>query len=223
MRRHHGSHAIVLRRLPLPAGIGLMDWTVVVIVCLVGLLAVFIGQRVLSRRVVTTIEKRIRGLDDFEPADVYVSKLNFAGVAIDVNRREILLSEVETFRRFTVPSIISCEILEDDVQLAYANRGSQLTGVAIGGILLGGVGAVIGGLSSSKRTVNKVKKIIIRFVTDDFEKPNHDIVLLDSMYDQNAVERSSSTYRKTLEIAELWHSRVRAMMKADQLGAGKTT
>ena len=201
-----------------------MDLTVVVIVvvCLVGVVALFLVQRVLSSRVETAIEKQIRSLDDFDPADIYISKLNFVGVAIDVNRKEILLSDLETFRRFKIHSIVSCEILEDDIQLAYANRGSQLTGVAIGGILLGGVGAVIGGLSGSRRTVNKVKRIVMRFVTDDFETPNHDIVFLDAMLDQNAVERGSSTYKETLEIAELWHSRVRAMMKAADRAQGET-
>ena len=100
------------------------------------------------------------------------------------------------------------------MQLAYANRGSQLAGVAVGGILLGGVGAVIGGLSGSKRSVNKVRKMILRFVTDDFTKPNHDIVLLDWIHDKEGVSRDNLVYRQALEVAELWHSRVRAMMKA---------
>lgn len=49
-----------------------MDWTFVIFVCLVGLLVLFIGQHVLCRRVVTTIEERIRGSAGSYPKGVYV-------------------------------------------------------------------------------------------------------------------------------------------------------
>ncbi len=188
----------------------------ILIVFIVVLLLILVGGIAANQyfaRKAGSIKQRIRDLVDFEPDDVYVSDKNLCGVAIDLKRREILLADAEEFRRFTVPSIVSCEILEDDVQLAYANRGSQLAGVAVGGVLLGGVGAVIGGLSGSKRSVSNVRKLILRFVTDDFEKPNHDIVLMDS-YEKKGLKRDSATYRQALEVAELWHSRVRAMMKA---------
>ena len=188
-------------------------WFLAMAIGLTGLFVAWVALRIFFVRKAGSIKRRIRELDDFGADDVYVSDQNLGGIAIDLKRREILLTDAEEFRRFTVPSIVSCEILEDDVQLAYANRGSQLAGVAVGGILLGGVGAVIGGLSGSKRTVNKVRKMILRFVTDDFKKPNHDIVLLDWIHDKEGVPRDSQVYRQALEAAELWHSRVRAMMK----------
>ncbi len=189
-------------------------WFLAIAIGAIGLLVAWVALRIFLVRKAGSIKQRIRELDDFEADDVYVSDQNLGGIAIDLKRREILLTDAEEFRRFTVPSMMSCEILEDDVQLAYANRGSQLAGVAVGGILLGGVGAVIGGLSGSRRTVNKVRKMILRFVTDDFKKPNHDIVLLDWIHDKEGAPRDSLVYRQALEAAELWHSRVRAMMKA---------
>ena len=131
-----------------------------------------------NRKAATSYEEKARELPDFDPNDVYVSPKNFCGIAIDVDRREIALLERSDIRRFGVSSIIACELLEDDFQLAYVNRGSQLTGAAVGGVLLGGVGAVIGGLSGSKRSVKRIKTMTLRFVTDDFDKPNHDILLL---------------------------------------------
>ena len=134
-----------------------MEWVVGLVIFLGALVAIGLLQGQRNRRTATDIEKRIRHLDDFEPADVYVSTSNLAGVAIDLGRRELLLADEDALRRFTVSSIISCEILEDDIQLAYANRGSQLAGIAVGGILLGGVGAVIGGLSGSKRRLGRAR------------------------------------------------------------------
>jgi len=193
-----------------------MEWVVGLVIVLGVLVAIGFmkGQR--DHRTATNVEKRIRHLDNFEPTDVYVSTINFAGVAIDANRREILLADEATLRRFTMSSIISCEILEDDVRLAYVNRGSQLAGIAVGGILLGGVGAVIGGLSASKRSTNNVSKVILRFMTDDFDRPKHDIVLLDWSFSKKGLKRDGMLYRAALETAELWHGRVTAMMKAGE-------
>lgn len=193
-----------------------MEWIVGLAIVLGVLVAIGLMQGQRDHRAATNIEKRIRHLDNFEPTDVYVSTFNLAGVAIDSSRREILLADEATVRRFTMSSIISCEILEDDVRLAYVNRGSQLAGIAVGGILLGGVGAVIGGLSASKRSINNVSKVILRFMTDDFERPKHDIVLLDWSFSKKGLKRDGMLYRAALETAELWHGRVTAMMKAGE-------
>ena len=193
-----------------------MEWVVGLVIFLGVLVAIGLIQGQRDHQKATNIEKRIRQVDDFEPTDVYVSTFNLAGVAVDANRRELLLADEATLRRFTISSIISCEILEDDVQLAYVNRGSQLAGIAVGGILLGGVGAVIGSLSASKRSINNVSKVILRFMTDDFDSPKHDIVLLDWSFSKKGLKRDSMLYRAALESAELWHGRVTAMMKAGE-------
>ena len=201
-----------------------MDWIVLLAIVLVALFAIaaFIqGEK--ATRTATRIEDRIRSLDGFEPADVYVSTINLAGVAIDIGRREILLANESVLRRVAVSSIASCEILEDDTQLAYVNRGSQLTGIAVGGILLGGVGAVIGSLSASKRSISNVKKVCLRFITDDFDSPKHDIVLLDRSDSKKGLTKESVLYRQALETAELWHGRVMAMMNAGASHGSPTT
>lgn len=200
-----------------------MEWVVGLVIFLGALVAIGLLQGPRNRRTATDIEKRIRHLDDFEPADVYVSTFNLAGVAIDLGRRELLLADEDALRRFTVSRIISCEILEDDIQLAYANRGSQLAGIAVGGILLGGVGAVIGGLSGSKRSINNVNTVVLRFMTEDFDKPKHDVVLLDWSFSKKGFKRDNMLYRQALEMAELWRGRVMAMMKAGESHEGVTT
>lgn len=191
---------------------GVLFVAAIILVALFIIKAVLDGQQ--NAETVTNIKDRIRRLDGFEPADVYVSSINLTGVAIDVGHQEIVLANENALRRFELSSIVSCEILEDDTQLAYVNRGSQLAGVAVGGILFGGVGAVIGSLSASKRSINNVKMVVLRFVTDDFDSPKYDIVLLDASFRKKGLNRDSLLYRQALKTGELWHGRVMAMMRA---------
>ena len=172
-----------------------------------------IWSAVSGARKASQIEDEIRNLPDFDAADVYVSVFNQAGVAIDRNRRQILLASRDGLRTYSAESIISCEVLEDGVQLAYANRGSQLLGVAAGGALLGGVGAVIGGLSGSQRTMQRVESVVLRFKTDDFDNPVHDILLAQGT-PEKGMGKSDALYRHAIEDAHRWHARTLAMMKA---------
>jgi len=186
-----------------------VEWIVgLVVVLIVG--AVWAG--VLDNRKASQMEDEVRDLADFDAADVYVSPHNHAGVAIDRNRHEILLTDKKSIRIFHVESVISCEVLEDGMQIAYANRGSQVLGMAVGGALLGGVGAVIGGLSGSQRTMQRVQSVVLRFTTDDFDNPVHEIVVGKAMH--KGMEKDGLLYLQVIELAQKWHARTVAMMKA---------
>lgn len=187
-----------------------MEWIVgLFVVLLVG--GIWAG--VSANRKASQMEDEVRNLADFDAADVYVSPHNHAGVAIDRNRHEILLTDKKDTRIFRVESIISCEVLEDGVQLAYANRGSQMLGVAVGGALLGGVGAVVGGLSGSQRTMQRVQSVVLRFTTDDFDNPVHDIVVAIAT-SKKGMGKDGLVYQEALKLAQKWHARTVAMMRA---------
>ena len=186
-------------------------WVLVIVGAGIGI--VLLKARARTRNRARDLEEEICDFDGFDPADVYVS--NYAdGVAIDRERRLVALADFDGWCVLPIRSIVSCEVIEDGVQIARTNRGSQLAGVAVGGALLGGVGAVIGGLSGSSRSVNNVTTLALRFVTDDFDKPIHDIDLYGALSDKG-VPRNDPSYTKALEIAELWHARVTAMMKVE--------
>ena len=193
-----------------------MVWEWIIFGILIGVLKLVWEVRKYSRleESVDSIEKKIQGLIDFDAADYYISDISLTGVAVDQGRREFLLVDESSLRRFPLSSVISCEIREDGVELASANRGSRLAGMALGGVVAGGVGALIGGLYGSQRIDSNVEKLVLRFVTDDFHRPNHDIVLLDWSREKNGGDRDNPYYREMLETAELWHGRVMAMMKA---------
>ena len=197
-----------------------MEWIVGLVVAFVAIVALGVVGANRQERRAKDIEDRIRELKDFAATDIFVSTENFAGIAIDVRRRRLLLAdETAGLRQFEASQVISCEILQDEVQLAFVNRGSQLARAAVGGILLGGAGAAIGALTASKRGVDNVRKVILRLVTDDFNRPIHDMVLLDWSIRKKGIKRTNFLYRQSLEVAELWHGRVIAMLKAEESGA----
>jgi len=70
------------------------------------------------------------------------------------------------FRRVT-----AVEIVENGQTVTNTNRSSQFIGAAVGDLLLGGVGAIVGGLSGSTRSTSNVKSLHLKITVDDQTNP----------------------------------------------------
>lgn len=67
--------------------------------------------------------------------------------------------------------LIGVELIQDGSTINHTQRGSQITGAVVGGIVAGGVGAVIGGLSGSTKTTENIHEIYLRLVVNDKMNP----------------------------------------------------
>ncbi|MEE9381284.1 MAG: SHOCT domain-containing protein [Hyphomonadaceae bacterium] len=111
--------------------------------------------------------------------------------------------------------IAEIELVRDDQSITKTNRGSQLAGAAIGAVALGGVGAIIGGLSGSSNTKNKVKSIDIQIETE------HDRALRFRVnYFKSAVKAGDKSdgivVQQSAPEAERWYSILQRAMKQAQ-------
>ena len=96
--------------------------------------------------------------------------------------------------------IVKAEMVRDGTQVATTNRGSQLLGTAVGAVALGGVGALIGGLSASKTTLNGAKRIAIRITVDNPKKPVHEVTFYTSK-DKKGGRQGEKLFDKSVQKA----------------------
>ncbi|MCA8835205.1 MAG: hypothetical protein K8953_08985, partial [Proteobacteria bacterium] len=127
-----------------------------------------------------TLEAELR--KEFPDTKLHVSKDDHSFIVVNFATQQIILGMGDTSRTdLPFSSIIQVETLKDGLQTSSTNRGSQVLGAAVGGVALGGVGAIIGGLSGSKTSVSGTKRLSIRITVDDKEKPIHEVLFyLDS-------------------------------------------
>lgn len=107
--------------------------------------------------------------------DIYVSPVDQSVLALNHDAAQIVLGRVTAYQQYPWTAIATVEVLRDGGSITSTNRGSQVAGAAVGGILLGGVGLLVGGLSGSKRTQQTINEVAIKLIVDDRVNPVHTI------------------------------------------------
>src|SRR3954463_9667577 len=79
--------------------------------------------------------------------EIYVSTVDGSSIGINFASERVLLGQRAQETEYSFDQIAAVEVQENGATVSTTNRGSQLAGAAIGGLALGGVGALIGGLS----------------------------------------------------------------------------
>ncbi len=165
------------------------------------------------------INSKLKSLSNFIPSQIIIGQhLNY-GLAIDEERNKICLLIITNFfsknpninpnvstRIIPYKDILSVELFQNGTSITKTVRSSQIGGAVVGGFLLGGAGAVIGGLSGKTETTGKVNHIALRLTINDVKNPLHDIILLDK-------EESEYIYKQQLQLARHWHGIIEVVIK----------
>lgn len=182
------------------------------IICAVALCAALKNQA--RRRAEATLVRSLAVVNGQGSAHVLVSFDKRAGIAIGHDAKSICLAGGNWINAevFDVAEVFAAELYIDGECETSTSRSSQIAGAAVGGLLLGGVGMIIGGLSGKKKTNRKVSSIEIRVTVDDVNNPLHDVQLL-----SREISRNSPEAKRIMEEARLFHAHLDVMIKgADQ-------
>jgi hypothetical protein len=135
----------------------------------------------------------------FKKSSFYVhSKIYAAG--IDKDKRKIIICD-ENLRYSSYPfdKIIDIKVNVDGETVINSSTMKTIGRSLVGGVLAGGAGAIIGGLSGSKIATNRVKLLELEFLFNDIENPSIKVIF----YDRNStitVEREAILKKAKLDI-----------------------
>lgn len=119
--------------------------------------------------------------------------------------------KIHTYKQRTINfyDILLSEVIIDNTTVTSTARGSQVASALVGGAILGGVGAIIGGLSGKTSSIENVKKIDIKLTLNDLNDPISKINFLDgddiSHFDKKkGFKKESKEYRHAISEVEKW-------------------
>jgi hypothetical protein len=137
---------------------------------------------------------------------------NRQAIALSQDDRSILhfslTGNTVTCRTIPFQHLISAEIYEDGDTIMSSARGRTVGGAIVGGLLAGGAGAVVGGLSGKKRSAATVRNIDLRITVNDTRAPTITIPFMPC-----EVERTHPIYAESSKPARDWHGRLSILIK----------
>jgi hypothetical protein len=153
-------------------------------------------------------------------ADVsYLSDDYLTGIAL--NKSE---GKLAYFKRFNIKEefqssfynfsdILECSIIEDGETVTKTSSSSLIGRAMAGGVLFGGIGAVVGGLTGEKIANEKIYKATLSIVFDDLDYPIREVNFLNS---NMLVDRNSELYRIVFDELNRWHKTISVIIKRNE-------
>lgn len=142
-----------------------------------------------------------------------------SGILLDQRNNSFLVFDNFGKRHSVLPesAMMACDVIEDGatVSTITTSRTSQLAGAAVGGLVFGGIGAVVGALSGKKKSVsrNDLSEISLRLTVADRTNPVYRITLFKVA---KPVLKSSAQGRKAIRSAEDAEGLLQIIMQQSQ-------
>jgi hypothetical protein len=176
----------------------------------IGCVAIAILFTVLSAQSGAKKKAALASIPDFTAAVSFGGAYFGPGIALDPESNQFAIAkrgkppEVYAFNQ-----LIAVEALKNGGSIQKTNRGSQVAGAAVGGLLLGPVGLLLGGVTGSKWVEQKITRLSLKIFTDDLVSPVTEILFFDSPSGSQPGSFAVSVAARQLDE---WHGRFQTIL-----------
>ena len=170
----------------------------------------FWGSAINSRRR-RRMKAYLSSQPDFAPSQSFIDCTGISGLAIDEQRKRILLLNLRkphSHRLIDYRDLLSSELFEDGTTISSAVRSSQIGGAVVGGLILGIPGALIGGLSGKREISTQVHHIDLRLMVNDVKTPLHEVRFL-----KHSRKKGSLLYQMAMDNARRWQALMEVLIQ----------
>lgn len=170
-------------------------------------LIIWVGQ--IQAKHQTAQSTALSTIPDFNPAVMFLGGLGGAGVALDpVNNKFAISYGAHNSSIFRFEDLVGVEVLRNGSSVQKTNRGGQAIGAAAGAVLLGPVGLLLGGLTGSKRSIEKVDRLSLKIFTNNLVQPVHEIVF----FAAPGSDPNSFLVKQASQNLDAWHGRFQTIL-----------
>lgn len=154
---------------------------------------------------------------NFKADDYYGSIDMLTGIAINEKDKKIALLKRDqqeisfNLRKIDFRDIVEVSTYEDGGLINKVSRGSQISGALVGGVLAGGVGAIIGGLSGKSHSNETSNKLSLLIVIDDLKSPYHEI-----NFSLGNIQKDTQMYEDRRKQLNNWFSKLKVIVNQNE-------
>lgn len=167
--------------------------------------------------------------NNLENCKRYISRDYSCGIVYDEEKDELMFISkkhtrkdgvyVYNYNTINASQLISAELIIDNQTILNTSRTSQIGGALVGGMVAGGIGAIVGGLSGSKIKNENVNRVDMRIRVEDIDNPLIKINFLSptnfetGQVMKNGYKRDSSEVRTAFNHAERWQGIMETLIR----------
>lgn len=107
-------------------------------------------------------------------------------------------------------NVLETRIVENGATVTKTSRTSQIGGAALGGLLAGNVGAMIGGLSGKKTSENEVSSLELVIIVNSFDDP---IIRIPFFAARSSVPKTDKEYQTAFNDIQKWNTLLGTLIK----------
>jgi len=162
------------------------------------------------------MENQIANLPAFRPELRFDQADAALSLLLDPHSHQFVLAKPrEAPRLYSFDQLVAVDVERNGSSLQKTNRGSQMMGAAVGGVLLGPVGLLLGGLTGTKREEVRVKRLSLKLFTNDLQKPVSEVVFFNH---PQGVKPDSLVVKTAAQQLDEWHGRFRTILRGNESG-----
>lgn len=162
----------------------------------------------LKKRNRTFHARELQRFPNFTPRLVLEGGQKVNGIAIDPEMFSFAVLAPWGVKVLSYEDLVDVEIVKNGSSLTVTDRLSQIGGAAVGGVLLGGAGLLLGGLSGRKHQIEKIHSLSLRLYLRDMDYPVHEVPLFVS---EGTLANHPSVTAAARSLTE-WHGRLMAIL-----------
>ncbi len=148
-------------------------------------------------------------LKDFKADNYYLSTSSGISIGFDNQRKKICFLDTKHIPSiFDYNKILQCELEVDGESVLKSSTSGTIGRTLLGGILGGGIGAIVGGTTGSKRQKENISSIDLKIIVNDTTNPIYKINFLNIK-----TKKGSIIYKPAYSSAEQWHGIISGLIR----------
>jgi hypothetical protein len=167
---------------------------------------VFIVKSTIAELIEGRLKSRYSG------CDIFVSRVDFSLIVLDFANKRVALGKGKLETVYSFDQIATVQVVESGNTLTQTNRGSQVLGTLVGGAALGGIGALLGGLTGSSISSTRLRHLSLDIIVDDDRNPRHSITFFKTSA-KKGIDPNGLVARPLMKKIQTFHAQLLVAMR----------
>jgi len=151
----------------------------------------------------------ISGITYFTATDTFLSESSGISISFDDQRKKIcFLDELHKSYLYGYDKILQCEVVVDGETVLKQSTTGTIGRSVLGGLLTGGVGAIIGGTTAAKTQKENISSIDLKIIINDTSNPVFRINFMNIETKKNSLK-----YKAAYSKVEKWHGIIAGLIR----------